>query len=329
MNLGNEYELISKVLKQFNIAAVKIFPPQKGYRNSSYKIKTENQNLNLIIYKSEKGILQKIKNANNVSNYLYSKGFHTRKTFDPRILKLTGKQTTRFISIYNYLPGETISWEAYTRRHIKELGINLRELHLELKNVQSLWIKDIPKQSDEQLLQINKILKYFLDENIKKALYDKLNIKVNKSILKLFEIVTNKISEKEANQILHMDFVRSNILFKKSHKKVEISGIIDFEKTAKGSVIYDLARTLAFLIVDCKYKKEEEVKKNFLYYGYTHKGEFKIKDYKYLKHLLKFFWTYDFYKFLKHNPYESLEDNEHFVRTRDILVRNKVLILQK
>jgi Ser/Thr protein kinase RdoA (MazF antagonist) len=42
-----------------------------------------------------------------------------------------------------------------------------------------------------------------------------------------------------------------------------ITGIIDFEKTAAGPRIFDIARTLAFLLVDCKAKTPAQVTNYF------------------------------------------------------------------
>ncbi len=50
---------------------------------------------------------------------------------------------------------------------------------------------------------------------------------------------------------------------------------------------------------------------------------------KVLKALIGFFLLHDFHKFLKHTPYESLEQNHHFVRTRDILIDYGMLRLDK
>ena len=44
-----------------------------------------------------------------------------------------------------------------------------------------------------------------------------------------------------------------------------------------------------------------------------------------LEPLVAMMLLYDFYKFLRDNPYESLDKNHHFRRTRDILIARKVL----
>lgn len=122
-----------------------------------------------------------------------------------------------------------------------------------------------------------------------------------------------------------MDFVRGNILF----EDTDISGILDFEKTASGHTIVDIARTLAFLLVDCKYKPYDKVDKYFLYSGYQKRGRSKdIGNDDDRNQFVEMFLFYDLYKFLLHNPYESLRLNEHHVRTKDILVRYGVVLLE-
>jgi hypothetical protein len=129
-----------------------------------------------------------------------------------------------------------------------------------------------------------------------------------------------------------MDFVRSNILFDDTDTSnaLAITGILDFEKTAQGNPVFDIARTLAFLLVDCKYKPADKVRKYFLRSGYIKRGASTFQDIyitdhngkvNVLEQLLDVFLMHDFYKFLRHNPYESLESNEHFMRTRDMLVQ--------
>jgi hypothetical protein len=120
-----------------------------------------------------------------------------------------------------------------------------------------------------------------------------------------------------------MDFVRGNILFEGD----EISGILDFEKTASGHTVMDISRTLAFLLVDCKYKTIDKVIKYFLYSGYQKRGKNKdIGNDADRKILVEMFLFYDLYKFLLHNPYEFLQQNEHYVRTKDILIGRGVLL---
>ena len=110
--------------------------------------------------------------------------------------------------------------------------------------------------------------------------------------------------------------------------------MLDFEKTACGHPLFDIARSLAFLLVDCKYKTDQQIRKYFLYSGYQKRGNNhlprviligKNRSSDLLEKLVDIFLTYDFYKFLKHNPYESLNSNEHYQRTRELLLSRKMI----
>jgi Ser/Thr protein kinase RdoA (MazF antagonist) len=135
---------------------------------------------------------------------------------------------------------------------------------------------------------------------------------------------------------LHMDLVRSNVLFRKKARgdvlvldNLALSGILDLEKAAVGHPFFDIARTLAFLLVDCP-KPADKIYKYFLDSGYRKRGGRELKPatlqgQDMLETLQTLFLMYDFYKFLKQNPYESLSKNHHFKRTTDILCARKVL----
>jgi Ser/Thr protein kinase RdoA (MazF antagonist) len=139
--------------------------------------------------------------------------------------------------------------------------------------------------------------------------------------LEKYRKLLEKLGSGPSQQPLHMDFVRGNILFDDD----KITGILDFEKASLGHVIMDVSRTLAFLLVDCKYKTPEKVRKYFLKSGYFKDTGGKIINLKLMDLLIEMFLTYDFYKFLRHNPYESLLQNQHYLRTRDILINLGVI----
>jgi Ser/Thr protein kinase RdoA (MazF antagonist) len=318
--------LVQSILKKLNIEYVEILPFQKGYRNRSYPILTKDRGFeikNLIIYKNEPDILSKIKNADLVSNYLFGRDLPTRKSLSP-IIKIKLKNSTRYSRLYNYLPGETISWEAYTKNHIKLLGKTMAIIHQRTRN-DNLKTKNFPNVLDVMRFQVKEMKKYFSNRGVLDAMRRKLNLEINIDIFERFDVLTFELS-KLPKDILHMDLVRSNILFSdaqdsnksiqlKSGSQLHISGILDFEKVAVGPKIVDIARTLAFLIVDCKYKDEKKIRKYFLRSGYLKHGNSEIKDLQFLQNLLEYFWTYDLYKFLVHNPFEQLSTNAHYVKT--------------
>jgi Ser/Thr protein kinase RdoA (MazF antagonist) len=314
---------VPKVLTTYGVVYNRIYAPQKGYRNEIWPVKTNNgQMLNVTFYKREAGIVDRIRYANLASEYLSACGLPTRQRFDRRTLVLRTSFGVTNINIYNYLPGVTIPWEAYTMSHIKNLGMVMSNMHSHLSDMP---IEGFSSVYDEYLQIIKRMKRYFSEIAVQKAISQKLNIEIKVGLLDKYLKLLNKSKTQPGQQVLHMDFVRGNILFDNQ----EISGILDFEKTAVGHTIMDISRTLAFLLVDCKYKTSDKVNKYFLYSGYKKRGQTKdIGDDTLRNQLVVMFLIYDLYKFLRHNPYESLSMNEHYIRTRDILVKSGVLLLK-
>lgn len=312
--------LVERILQQYGVQLRLLGAVEKGYRNQSYRAElADGRTLNLILYKREEGMLERVKRANRVSNFLAEKGFPARTAADRRIAKLQAGEYVKYAALYEYLPGATIPWEAYTMDHIKQLGRAMSDMHAALKPLRQ---NDLPFAIDECRALLKRMEKYFAQDGVHDALASKLGLSVPDTTA--FRPALTAAIDLPA-QALHMDFVRSNILFAED-QKATISGILDFEKTAWGPPVFDIARTLAFLIVDCKYKEEAKVRKYFLYSGYNKRGQNSFAPTPLLDDLLNFFLLHDFYKFLRHNPYESLQDNEHFLRTRDFLLKRNIVI---
>jgi Ser/Thr protein kinase RdoA (MazF antagonist) len=205
--------------------------------------------------------------------------------------------------------------------HLKQLGTTMSTMHGLLKQAPFMLDNSV---ADEYLLIARRMRDYFRQAGVQQALRAKLElaISVPDSLFALLEGCAGLPNQ----QVLHMDFVRGNILFDAA---AHVAGVLDFEKTAWGHPLFDIARTTAFLLVDCKYKSEAQVRKYFLLSGYNKRGlgPFKITPYnaRLLERLIDSFLLYDFYKFLRHNPYESLPENEHFVRTRQLLLQRQLL----
>lgn len=321
---------VERILQAYGLDYLSVLPPQKGYRNQSFPVVLANgTTVNLILYKSEPGILKKIKAANAVSDFLAAGGFPARSTVSRRIIRLSLPDRKKYGALYKYLDGHTIPWEGYNQHHIKVLGKTMSDMHAALANFTS---NNLPEVADEYLGIASRMKQYFAEAPVQRALNQKLLLRINPEALYQFEQVLTGSKLLPGKQALHMDFVRSNILF--SHEpldntlKVSISGILDFEKTAWGHPLFDIARTLAFLLVDCKYKTPAKIRKYFLGSGYIKRGEAVLSD----KHmdimepLVSLFLFYDFYKFLRHNPYESLPDNEHFMRTAQLLISRHLVV---
>lgn len=300
-------QLIERILRAYGVSYRAILPPQKGYRNSSYQIITAEGALNVILYKREVGIIDRVARANAVGDFLAARGLPTRQTYDSRLLGLQNSRGATCACVYYYLPGDTIPWEAYTMRHIKAVGETMAHMHRQLKS----FTGQLPLVTDE-LSDINSRMRgYFANPQVATALGAKLGV----SVAAFDYAPTLLAASKLPIQALHMDFVRGNILF----NNATITGVLDFEKAAYGPPIIDIARTLAFLLVDCKYKTEPKVRKYFLQSGYIKRGKGTLLGDP--ESFVTFFLLYDFYKFLRHNPYESLISNEHFKRTRAILLQ--------
>lgn len=256
---------------------------------------------------------ERIRRANKVGDFLTEQGLPARQTFSPKILALKGQRAIKFAAIYHYLPGNTIPWEAYTMERIKALGGAMGTMHA------ALYASTIvlPSVLDELNNLHERMRQYFTDLPASRALHQKLGLAVAS-----FNFTTTlRACSALSAQPLHMDFVRGNILFNGN----DITGILDFEKTASGPPIIDLARTLAFLLVDCKYKAEPKIRKYFIESGYIKRGGGTVGNAALLERLISLFLLHDFYKFLRHNPYEYLPQNEHFTRTRAILLQRGLI----
>lgn len=326
-------ELARRILKTYGILDVEMFSPGRGYRNHSLPARLpDGTKVNLMLYKREPDMLMRIQQANKVSDYAYLRGLPARHTHDHRIMRLTSSQGESYAALYDYLPGTTIPWEAYTMKHIKLLGQTLSDLHAVLTDLDATGI---PSVVDEYVRITERMQSYFARPGVQDALQHKLGLSMADKVFGEFKKLLRVCDHLPAPQVLHMDFVRSNILFDDSNDELSISGILDFEKAAYGSPLFDIARTLAFLLVDCKYKEAEKVRKYFLQSGYQKRGSATYKDvtvtigadrFNVLDRLVELFLVYDFYKFLRHNPYEYLRQNEHFVRTSTMLLGDQLLI---
>jgi len=330
-------QTIARITKCYGINFRTQLPVDKGYRNESHPLVTAGgQSVNLIIYKLEPNIVRTIRNANRTSNFLAELGYPVRKTLDPRILRLRAGSWCKYAALYSYLPGQTIPWEAYTKQHIKLLGGMLGNMHSELV---ALPLSGYMAVADQYIDHIKALQAYTKDRGVSSALKHKLGLKIEKKELERALILLTACRRLKHQQVLHLDFVRSNVLFTSlsqtdSINDLIISGVLDFEKTAYGHPLFDIARSLAFLLVDCKYKSEPQVRKYFLLSGYQKRGNNRLprvrlngdrRSSDLLERLVDIFLLYDFYKFLRHNPYQSLLKNEHFLRTRDLLLSRKLI----
>lgn len=330
-------QLIRQLLAMYGQSPRHVATRQAGYRNHSYHATLQDgSDVNVIIYKREPGILNKIRRTNTASDFLTNAGFPTRATLGRGIIRLSSGNYTRYASLYTYLPGVTIPWEAYTKAHLKLLGATMSNMHAALTKLPPTSVfTDGATAVEEYSAIVARMKHYFDDPGVSSSMAQNLGLSTPANLSVRFQTALEACSRLKGQQVLHLDFVRGNILFKTTDRDLEISGILDFEKAAVGPPILDIARTLAFLLVDSKHKSETEVRKYFLMSGYNKRGTSLFRPIKILaggrtidllEQLLDLFLTYDFYKFLRHNPYSSLHENEHFIRTRDLLLRRGLLL---
>jgi Ser/Thr protein kinase RdoA (MazF antagonist) len=320
--------IVLGVYRHFGIEPIGPLIVNKGYRNTSFACLTRQGWLNLLIYKSEPGSVQMIRRANAVGDYLASNGFPARKTHDRRLIRLSGVSQVRFACLYDYLPGKTIPWEAYTRNHLRQLGVTMARMHQLLGGLDDVGS---PKATDILEDQLDYMQSYFEDSGVKYAMNTKLGVGIGKTVTNKLKPHLKELSALDVQIALHLDFVRGNVLFEDTSSGPKLSGVIDFEKTAMGSPLIDIARTLAFLLVDSKYYALTTVMRNFLARGYqTFEGNLlspanQTVFNNYITKLVNHFLLYDFYKFLRHSPYESLNTNQHFTRTKSLLIHKGIV----
>lgn len=335
-------KIIPRLMAQYGIAVEDVSSVQKGYRNGCYRVAWGSREANLIIYKNEAHIDKTIQRVHQLSLLAHKNNLPVRFPIDDRVLTIViNKQQRRYAGLYNYLPGHTIPWESYSKKHIKLLGQALSDLHYYWRNHNSN-LQDVAKLLMGQYLAMDR---YFNETGVKKAMRKKLKLKLDKSNFLKLQSMLEISTELTPIQPLHMDFVRGNVLFKEhdlpvkntySLGKIELTGILDFEKVAKGHIVFDLARSFAFLLVDCAHYNEPKLRKYFFSSGYRKRGRQSFaypvlrKDKQRLlifDELITYYLLYDFFKFLRHNPYEFLEKNYHYIRTRDLLVTRGMIQL--
>lgn len=319
---GLPFDILQNIAEMYGLEIDSIIATEGGYRNLSHSFLTKDgRRLNFILYKREPDSVELIKRTNALGLHTARKGLSVRHPADERILKVGG----RYGSLYDYLPGETIPWESYSMKHIKLLGWGLAGFHTAAED----FTGDLPNVEDVYLETCGRMESYFADQNVVRALREKLNLSVFLPDFNPMLVEAKKLTR----TVLHMDFVRSNVLFGADSAlrlgRTALTGMLDLEKAARGHQLFDLARTLAFLLVDCA-KPAEKVQKYFLESGYKKRGGRSVESVWFegenlLEKLMTMFLVYDFYKFLRQNPFESLPENHHFLGTERILRDHKVL----
>ncbi len=325
---------LAAALKFYGHSMTRVDFIESGYRNTSHIVEVSGGGLyNLIVYKNEPGVHQLIAHINLFSLHLRSSGIPVRYPVDSRILKMQNSVGTRYASLYSFERGSTIAWEMYSMKHIKLLGMAMGHFH----SAAETYGGNLPVATMNYRRIVGRMERYFVDTSVSAAIASKLSLQVvfpyykMRSWLDVLDTLPNQ-------QPLHMDMVRGNVLFRPADDSdafvvggLALSGILDLERASIGHPIFDLARTHAFLLVDCP-KSPEKIRKYLLNSGYQKRGGRTFRDIlggrdfdELYNKIIMLFLMYDFYKFLKQNPYESLVSNHHYIRTRDILLDRKML----
>lgn len=310
--------IVPQVLEKYGVSHVRIHEVQKGYRNESYAVQTADDTLlNVIFFKNEPEILARIKRADYASAQLTS--LPARQRYDKRLLQV---RPGTYAGLYTYLPGKTVPWESYTKKHIKLTGFAMSTMHRQWQSIAPI---DSHSIDNDLLPLIDRMERYFSGNAVKTAMHQKLHMAVDPAMFGLYKELIRHGVQLPGQQIIHMDMVRGNVLFDKATDRdkwtiddTALTGVIDFEKSTIGHPVFDIARTIAFLLVDSP-KPSAKIYHYFLDSGYKKRGNMPLPDAKLLHSLVTFFLMHDFYKFLRHTPYESLHDNYHYKRTCDIL----------
>lgn len=329
-------KIVADAARQFGLDTQSVGPLQKGYRNESYAITLESgETVNLLFYKREPDSMARIRQADVLSEAAAQANYPVRHRHDKRTLQIKTSRGVSYAALYNYLPGATIPWESYSRGHIKLLGWAMSDLHALPTSGNT---NRISNEIDELL---ERMKAYLCNPDVKGAMEVKLSLTLHPAVFGQLHRLLMALEQSTEVAPLHMDLVRGNALFAPASptdtwqvKNVALTGVIDFEKASAGPPIFDIARTLAFLLVDCPLYSAAKIEKYFITSGYNKRGtsQFNYTEItggythrQLLRGLVGLFLLHDFYKFLRHTPYESLAENHHYTCTRDMLIQRDML----
>jgi len=121
-------EIIKLVLDKYEIGYTSVLSAQKGYRNLSFPVVLDDITINLIIYKREPGILNKIRNANTAGEFLFAAGLPARHPYSSKNQIKIRKQSALRLPI-QLLNRQYDCVEDYAMDRLKSLGHTMAQMH--------------------------------------------------------------------------------------------------------------------------------------------------------------------------------------------------------
>ncbi|MBU4369327.1 phosphotransferase [Patescibacteria group bacterium] len=264
---------IEKFLDNYNIGKLILYcRMKKGFGNLIYKIITEKGKFILKIAIRNNPIM--VKYEIELLNYI-------KRLSTPQLIRdknnkiLLNFNNTNKAFIYKYIDGKTV--HSYSCEMVSSVGEFLGKLHNQTikfnSNIRRLEFYNISKKSFNKMIFVSKKTK---------------NKKIKNAVLYIERQFLNYILPKSLPRgAMHIDLKAENVLIK--NKK--ISGIIDFDNSYNGPLIFDLANTIMWF---CSKGGNFDFEKAILIFsGY-------IKKRKLLSIEKRFFYKALHYSFLSH-----------------------------
>jgi len=220
-------EIEDHILKNFNIGKLLSYKKiKKGLANCIYYIKTTKGDFafKIAIRHNSNKIYYEIKLLNSIHGLPIPKPIKTKD--DKYIFDYKGHRTL----VYPFLPGK--EEEKFTKNMFFEVGKFLGKLHLQTEG----FIPPV-KRTDFYNTSLKRIKRV-----VKESRHQK-NIKIQKAVSYLKEnTLKYKLPAGLPNGAMHIDFKPENTLFIKG----KLTGVVDFDNSYNGPLIFDLADTLAW-----------------------------------------------------------------------------------
>lgn len=257
----SKLELEDHILKNFDLGKVISYRKlKKGLANCLFNIKTTKGNFALKI-----AIRHNSNKINYEIDFLNSiKGLPTPKLLKTKHNKYFFDYKGHRTLVYPFLLGKEIN--KFTNKMLFEVGEFLGKLHLQTKGFQSSI-----KRTDFYNISSNRLSRIVRESRHQK------NLKIEKAVLYLKEnTLKYKLPPSLPNGAMHIDLKPENTLFDKG----KLTGVVDFDNSYNGPLVFDLADTLAWF---CSKKGEFNINQaKIIYEGYISVRKLSKQEHKYL-----------------------------------------------